>query len=130
MQFGTEHPVILVVDDDQHVLDEVHEVLAHAELASCCCTTANEAILATQTTIPDLILCDANLQGKSGVELCERIKQQPGMKDIPVMLLSSSQSPDLIRRRCAAGSSYCLRKPFDQTVLLELIDQAIGVSET
>jgi CheY-like chemotaxis protein len=130
MQFGTEHPVILVVDDDQRVLDEVHQVLAQAELASCCCTTATEAILVTQTTTPDLILCDANLQGEGGTALCERIKQQPGMQDVPVMFLSSSQSPDIIRRRCAAGSSYCLRKPFDQTVLLELIDQAIGVSET
>ena len=43
------------------------------------------------------------------------------------MFLSGMQLPDIIRRNYSAGSTYCLRKPFDSAVLLELIDQSLGV---
>ncbi len=127
---GAERPMVLVVDDEYRVLNEVTEVLARANFASHCCATSGEAFSAVMTTPPDLILCDVNLQGESGVELCERIKQQPGLEHVPVMFLSGAQLPDIIRRNYAAGGTYCLRKPFDSNVLIELIDQALSVTET
>ena len=125
--FGNEQPLVLVADDDRAVLDEVTAVLLRANLACVCCTTADEAIAIAQATPPDLILCDVNLQGESGLELCQRIRQQPRLAEVPVMFLSGAQLPDIIRRSHAAGGIYCLRKPFDSAVLVELIDQALGV---
>jgi CheY-like chemotaxis protein len=127
--FGNEQPLVLVVDDEREVLDEVTAVLSRAKLRCQCCTTAAEAIAAAQTTPPDLILCDVNLHGESGLDLYEQIRQQPGLEDVPVMFLSGAQLPDIIRRSNAAGGLYCLRKPFDPNVLVELIDQALGVPE-
>jgi two-component system, chemotaxis family, chemotaxis protein CheY len=127
--FGNERPLILVVDDDRAVLDEVATVLSGAKLASQGCTTAEEALAAAEANPPDLILCDVNLQGESGPELCDRIRQQPGLEHVPVMFLSGAQLPDIIRRSYATGGIYCLRKPFDPGVLVELIDQALAVPE-
>jgi CheY-like chemotaxis protein len=124
--FGNEQPLVLVVDDQREVLDQVTAVLSGASLACICCATAEEAMTAAQTTPPDLVLCDVNLHGQSGLELCQRIKLQPGLADVPVMFLSGVQLPDIIRRSHAAGGIYCLRKPFDPAVLIELIDQALG----
>ena len=125
--FGNEQPLVLVVDDERAVLDEVAAVLSRAKLACRCCTTSDEAMAAVAATPPDLILCDVNLRGESGLELCERIKRQPGLEAVPVMFLSGAQLPDIIRRSYAAGGTYCLRKPFDPDVLVELIDQALAV---
>ncbi len=119
--------LVLAVDNDRSVLDEITTVLSQVKINCCCCTTSVEAIAAAQATPPDLVLCNVNLQGESGLEMCERIKQQPGLEDLPFMFLSAIQLPDIVRRRCSAGSSYCLRKPFDPHVLVELIDQALGV---
>jgi CheY-like chemotaxis protein len=127
--FGNEQPLVLVVDDDRDVLDKVTSALSQANLTCRCCTTCEEAIAAAQEAHPDLILCDVNLHGESGLDLYERLMQQPGMKQVPVMFLSGAQLPDIIRRRYAAGGTYCLRKPFDAGVLVELIDQALGVPE-
>jgi CheY-like chemotaxis protein len=44
----------------------------------------------------------------------------------PVMFLSGTQVPDIIRRTHGAGGTYYLRKPFDGMVLLELIDKALA----
>ncbi len=126
---GNEQPLVLVIDDDRQVLDAVASQLATAKLSCQCCTTPDEAMAAAEATTPALILCDVSLQGESGVEFCERLKERPGLKDVPLMFLSGAQLPDIIRRSYPAGGIYCLRKPFDPVVLMELIDQALAVPE-
>ncbi len=127
--FRNEQPLVLVVDDDREVWDKVTAVLSGAKFACHCCATAEEAMAAAAATPPDLILCNVNLQGESGLETCHRIKRQPGLEGVPVMFLSGVQLPDIIRRSDAAGGIYCLRKPFDANVLIELIDRALGVPQ-
>jgi CheY-like chemotaxis protein len=127
--FRNEQPLVLVVDDDREVWDKVTAVLSGAKFACQCCATAEEAMTAAEATPPDLILCNVNLHGESGLEACQRIKRQAGLESVPVMYLSGAQLPDIIRRSDAAGGIYCLRKPFDAHVLIELIDQALGVPQ-
>ena len=118
-------PHILVVDDESEILEQVAEVLAAANLTCHCCTTAEAALASAVTSPPDLIVSDINLQGHSGLEMCERIKENPGLSDVPVMFLSGAQIPDIIRRSHAVGGTYYLRKPFDPEVLVELINKAL-----
>ena len=127
--FGQERPLVLVIDGEPHLLETIRGVLTEAELRCHCCATADEALAAALASPPDLIVCDWNLDGENGVETCERIKRQPGLEDVPVMFLSSAQRPDVVRR-CQVGSQgvYCLRKPFAPAVLVELIDQSLGVA--
>ena len=125
--FGQGQPLILVIDDEQDLLKRMATLLSEGRLAYRCCTTGEEAVAAAQETPPDLIVCDVHLHGESGLETCQRIKQLPGLADVPVMYLSGAQLPDIIRRSHDAGGTYCLRKPFDPQVLMELIDQALGV---
>ncbi len=47
------------------------------------------------------------------------------MSDVPLMFISSSQRPDIIRRTHEAGGAYYLRKPFDPEVLIELVNKAL-----
>ena len=123
--YQQQQPLILVIDDEPDVLGDVAAILASAGYASHCCGTAEAAIRFARSTAPDLILCDINLDGHSGLELCERIKEDEALKEIPVMFLSGAQVPDIIRRSHAVGGTYYLRKPFDPEVLMELIDKAL-----
>ena len=118
-------PVVLVIDDEAEVLGQVATVLNAAGYVCQCCDTAEAAIELARSNPPDLILSDINLHGHSGLELCEQIKQDPGLVEVPVMFLSGAQIPDIIRRSHAVGGSYYLRKPFDPEVLLELIQKAL-----
>jgi DNA-binding response OmpR family regulator len=127
--FRHEQPVVLVVDDDREVWSKVTAALPEAKFACRCCATAEEAATTAETNPPDLILCNVNLQGESGLETCQRIKRRPGMEGVPVMFLSGTQLPDISRRSDAGSGIYSLRKPFDTHVLVELIDQALGVPQ-
>ena len=119
-------PLILVVDDEQIVLDELEAVLNAAGFVCRCCATVASGIVAAETILPDLILADITLHGESGVEMCQRIQQNPLLADVPVMFLSGSQIPDIIRRTDHHRGFYYLRKPLDSAVLLELIDKALS----
>ncbi len=123
--FEQQKPLILLVDDEQEVLDEVSAVLTDAGFECRCCTTADEAIAEARANSFDLIISDINLHGRSGLEMCEQIKQNDDLEDVPVMFLSGAQIPDIIRRSHAVGGTYYLRKPFDPEVLVELIDKAL-----
>ncbi|MBN2021719.1 MAG: response regulator [Pirellulales bacterium] len=120
-----EPPVVLVVDDEEQVLNEVAAVLGAAGYVCQCCVTAEAAIRQAAVQTPDLIISDINLDGRSGLEMCETIKRDAALADVPVMFLSGAQIPDIIRRSHAVGGTYYLRKPYDPEVLVELVDKAL-----
>jgi CheY-like chemotaxis protein len=115
---------ILVIDDEASSLEQISGILAGAGHACQCAQDAAAAQECLERATPDLILSDVNLAGHSGLTLCEQLKHQFGLVDVPLMFLSAAQSPDIIRRWHADGGTYYLRKPFDPRVLLELIGKA------
>lgn len=117
--------VILVIDDEASVLGEVAAAVTPSGYTCHGCASADAAMEMARQLSPDLIICDINLDGQSGLELCERIKADPDMAQVPVMFLSGAQVPDIIRRSHAAGGVYYLRKPFDPEVLVELMEKAL-----
>ena len=121
----TKHPLVLVVDDEADVLGEVATILGGAGYSCHCCSDTEAAIEFAASNTPELIISDINLAGHSGLEMCERIKKNIDLKDVPVMFLSGAQIPDIIRRSHAVGGTYYLRKPFDPEVLIELVDKAL-----
>ncbi len=120
-----QQPLVLVVDDETEVLGEVASVLVKSGYRCHCCGNSAAAIEFVGSNHPDLIISDINLEGHSGLEMCERIKEDEALKDVPIMFLSGAQIPDIIRRSHAVGGTYYLRKPFDPEVLVELVDKAL-----
>jgi DNA-binding response OmpR family regulator len=122
--------LILVVDDQQEVLEQVAAVLGAAGFACRWCRNAEAAEAAAAATPPTLILCDINLPGCGGLELCARLRQSAALSDVPLMFLSGTQTADIIRRSDVVGSTYHLRKPLDGEVLLALVDKILGQPRT
>jgi len=116
---------ILMIDDEAEVLSALTQILSTAGYTCHRAQDEAGAMRTIRSIVPDLIISDINLGGASGLSLCERLKAELGMADVPVMFLSGAQIPDIIRRSHAAGGTYYLRKPFDPEVILELIDKAL-----
>jgi CheY-like chemotaxis protein len=72
-----------------------------------------------------LILLDLRLPDLDGFTLCRELVDAPETCDIPVIILSGMERPDIIRRCRAAGSQYFVRKPYDPNALLVLIHEAL-----
>ena len=69
---------------------------------------------------PDLVLLDLNLPRKSGVEILVQVKAAPALKDIPIVVLTTSDRDDDVRRSYQCGANSYLTKPvqFDECVKL------------
>ena len=66
---------------------------------------------------PDIIVSDIEMPRVSGYELCRAVKQDPALRDVPVILLSTlSEAEDIIKGLDAGGDEY-LTKPVDHAAL-------------
>src|SRR5262245_27998548 len=121
MAIGKPHIKILAIEHERSVLDEIRSALDGAGITCQGAADAETAGLILEQFTPDLILVDINLAGQSGVDVCDELREQAHLTDVPVMFLSGAQGPDIIRRRNPrGGTSYYLRKPFDAPVLVQL----------
>ncbi len=73
--------------------------------------------------LPHLILLDLNLPRKSGYEVLAEIKNDPSLKLIPVVILTTSASPEDIRRSYELHANCYITKPVD-------LDRFIGAVKT
>jgi len=62
---------------------------------------------------PDLILLDLNMPKKGGIEVLAELKSDPQLKEIPVLVLTSSQSDSDVRTAYAAQANFYIVKPPD-----------------
>jgi CheY-like chemotaxis protein len=71
--------------------------------------------------LPVLLLLDLKLPRRSGLEVLAWIRQQPGLKRLPVVVLTSSEENSDINRAYDLGANSYLVKPVNFDALLEMI---------
>ncbi|WP_253737546.1 response regulator [Halohasta salina] len=74
---------------------------------------------------PDLILLDLNLPGKSGFDLLETIRNGTAFPDVPVVVVSSSESPEDINRVYELSANAYVTKPADPDDYIGMIHATI-----
>ncbi|MEH6625559.1 MAG: response regulator [Motiliproteus sp.] len=80
---------VLVVDDSLTVRMVISLRLEAVGAQVLVAASGEEALEIIETTAPDLILLDINMQGLDGYEVCNRIQANPARRDIPVIFLTA-----------------------------------------
>ena len=115
---------ILVIDDEESILEVVQIVLEGEGYIIQ--TSTNSTVLRGLDPLPDLILLDVLLAGEDGREVCRRIKADPRLQHIPVIMLSAHS--DASKVADTSGADAFLEKPFDVDALIEIVQRyATGV---
>jgi CheY-like chemotaxis protein len=83
-----------------------------------------------QTLLPDLIILDYNLPDSKGPQICQALKVNEATSRIPVLFLTSMDSPGSIIDCYEQGGSNYLAKPVNPKFLLKQIDQALKDQKT
>ncbi len=103
---------ILVVDDTVENLRLLASMLGQYGYEVRPVTNGRQALLAVERDPPDLILLDINMPEMNGYEVCARLKQQPSLKDIPVIFLTAlGDVTDKVKAFDIGGIDY-VTKPF------------------
>jgi len=120
-------PVLLVVDDEQlnHVV--VSEFLADENYELIFVDGGEEAWskLRAEPERYDAVLLDRMMPVVDGIEVLRRMKDDPELGMIPVIMLTAAAEPDQVAEGIKAGCFYYLTKPFARTVLCQVLAAAI-----
>ena len=114
---------ILVVEDDAAVAELLRAVLNH--VPGWGATVVHDAAAAPKVfrhVRIDVLVLDVNLSGISGLELLERLRQDPHWDDPTVLLLSAEADQAADRTREAM---HFLTKPFDVDTLVAEVADAV-----
>ena len=110
---------ILVIDDEPDLLEMIAFRLESS--GACRVETAadgREGLEKLHASRPDLVLVDLLMPGLDGWEVQRRIRDDPELKDVPVVLLTASPLPEVRQRALKEGFRQVLPKPFDSDDLV------------
>ena len=100
---------ILLVEDDETILQVISQLLSSYGHSLCCTKNALEALAQTSNCVFDLIFCDIDLPGMSGLELAKLWRAQ-GLQ-CPIVALTARTQSDIEQLCAQAGMNAFLRKP-------------------
>jgi putative two-component system response regulator len=120
---------ILVVDDNASIAGLMSQLLTMRGYDVVIANDAREAEMEIQRQVPDLILSDVKMPGKSGYELCRDLKENPATRLIPFVLITGfSDSTDKVRG-IEAGADDFLNKPVLAEELTARVKSLLRVKE-
>ncbi len=110
---------ILVADDDPAVRESLRRSLSFNGYEVTLASDGREALTASSTPVPDLVLLDVNMPGIDGLEVCRRIRASGS--DVPVLILTARVEVGDRVLGLDAGADDYLPKPFALEELLARI---------
>ena len=108
---------ILVVDDDEGNRAMLSRRLVRLGHTVSVAENGRLALAALQAGSFDLLLLDIQMPELNGYEVLERLKADPALRDIPVIVLSASDESDRVAHCIEMGAEDYLPKPFDPVLL-------------
>ena len=126
MATTTNAKTILVADDESHILHVVSMKLRNAGYNVVTAHDGQEALEAALAEPPDLIITDYHMPQLSGLELCQRLKQQPSTSHIPAIMLTARGYHLEPHDTEQSGILRMLSKPFSPRHLLTTVTEVLA----
>ena len=110
--------IVLVVDDDTLSRQFLQGLLAGESYTVLLASNGAEALRIAAQTPPDLVLLDVIMDGMDGFEVCRRLRSNPELFQVPIVMLTSLEGREAQLRGLEAGADEFLHKPVDPAELL------------
>ncbi len=121
---------ILIVEDEfnmrmllKETLDEFEDKGVELLLAE----NGKDAIETIKTEKPELIILDLMMPGMDGFEVCNIIKNELGMRDVYVLILTADGQEFNKRKSIEVGADILMTKPFDPDEIAEKVSKILEI---
>jgi adenylate cyclase len=114
-------PLILIVDDEPANRALLRKLLSHHGYDIVEAEDGVAALGAVEEHDPDLVCLDVMMPRIDGIEVCQRLRNQPNHAGLPILLLTALDRSDDRARGLEAGANDFLSKPFDEIELIARI---------
>jgi CheY-like chemotaxis protein len=110
-------PKVLVVEDDALLADLLATIIESADYQPIVAADAFDGVRLARTISPALVFCDMSMPGLTGEEVLQTLRADPSTADLPVVLMSGHDRPNLR----SIGADAFLAKPFLADTVLNLL---------
>lgn len=115
---SVQQPCVLLVEDEGAQREVLTYNLESEGFRVVEAETGDEAMLLVAEEVPDLMVLDWMLPNVSGIEICRRVKADPGTRHIPIIMLSArSDEGDRVRGLETGADDYVV-KPYSVVELM------------
>jgi two-component system alkaline phosphatase synthesis response regulator PhoP len=118
---------ILLCDDETHILRAAEFKFKRAGFDVVCASDGEEGWEQIQKVRPDIVVTDCQMPRLSGLGLAQRIRETPGLADLPVLMLSAKGfelSSEELRERF--GIRQLIAKPFSPRELFARVEAVLA----
>jgi two-component system, OmpR family, alkaline phosphatase synthesis response regulator PhoP len=123
-------PKILIADDEPQVremFEEILEELGDQGVELILAGNGMEALEAIRQYRPDLVFLDALMPKMNGLEVCDAARNQLGLRDLHIVMLTTPGQDYENQRLMEAGANDFIMKPIDPDQIYEMAVAALGL---
>ena len=122
-------PRVLVVDDNHNTMTLMRDLLSSRGYEVVAVPDAAQAEAEILRRLPDVVLSDVVMPGKSGYELCREVKENPATRLVPFVLITGLSDREDRVRGIEAGADDFLSKPIFPEELFARVKSLIKLKE-
>ena len=120
---GLQKSRILIVDDAETHRFMLRNIIMDMGYQPVLAESGTQALKVFPRCDPRLVLLDVSMPEMDGYEVCRRLKEDPDMRDVPVIFVSAFENPEDIAKVFEAGAADYVTKPF----VPEIVKARVGV---
>ncbi|NMC54059.1 MAG: response regulator transcription factor [Chloroflexi bacterium] len=125
---------VLIIEDDDIVARTIERLLRGAEFHTYVAGTGVDGLQLARRRVPDLVILDVIMPGMNGYEVCQEMRADPLLKDVPILFLTAKAKDEDRISGFKAGADDYLSKPFNMEELIlrvrAILKRARGVRST
>jgi len=122
---GSLGSTVLIVDDESVGRETLQSILEGEGYHLVMAENGPQAIEKAKRLLPDVILLDVMMPGMTGFEVCQRIRSDPEIAEIPIIVLTALDDRESLLTALKAGADDFISKPFDR---YELRARLLGIT--
>jgi DNA-binding response OmpR family regulator len=117
---------VLIAEDEPSILASLEFLLRESRYEVRAARDGEEALRLVESFAPELVLLDVMMPARSGLEVCEKIRENPRWRQIKVVMLTAKGRASEIEKGLALGADAYVTKPFSTKELLARVRELLG----
>jgi DNA-binding response OmpR family regulator len=117
---------ILIADDEPNIVLALEFLMKKEGYEVQTVSDGEEALRTIEKSPPDLILLDIMMPKLDGYEVCQRIRSDPSMKDIVIIMLTAKGREVEREKGLALGADFYITKPFSTREVVQKVREVLA----
>ena len=106
-------PSALITEDNRQMADSLAQIVEILGLDVDIAYGARTGMIKLQNEVPDVVFLDVNMPGVDGFEVMAYFRRLPQLKDVPVIVVTSDDQPETVKKARDTGVLAFMVKPAD-----------------